>query len=281
MELKNYLLVIFFCIIASPALSSEHKAQLEVGIFGEAIEIIHDPHNNHPHKKEIKQIIELFTAQNNQNSQSVSETAKELDLYLKNNKTVFSTLEDDRKKMIVFGNTLDSIQQFHQNEKNNKNSSTLPMVKELVRKFEKTMDDYFAGESTPKTIERITQTTNQFNALTKAHEQSQSHQAKPRAARKKSIVRAPQQQSQASTVKSLISSYQAAINNEMKQTELLNRELDTKIEEFKTNTPAQTIATPPTMWPSNFDSLPTTSQIVIANHEYRELDRRLSAHSNE
>lgn len=278
MELKKHLLVIFFCIIASPALASEQKAQLEVGIFGEAIEIIHDPHNNHPHKKEIKQIIELFTAKNNKNSPSISETAKELDLYLKNNKTVFSTLEDDRKKMIVFGNTLDSIQQFHQDEKNN---STIPMVKELVRKFEKTMDDYFAGESTPKTLERITHTTNQFNALTKAHEQSQSHQAQPRAARKKSIVTAPQQQPQASTVKSLISSYQAAINNEMKQTEILNKELDTKIEEFKTNTPAQTIATPPTMWPTNFDSLPTTSQMIIANREYRELDRRMSTHSNE
>lgn len=276
MELNKYLLVVLLTSISTSIFSSEQKVHSDVTIFEQAIHIINDTQNNHPHKQEIKKIIDLYTSKENSNLLSASEAAQQLAHYIKNNRTILATLEDDRTKMTVFGNALSSIQQFHATEQK---TPALPIVKQLVKQFEKTMDDYFAGESTPTTIEKITTTSNQLNALNKAHQQTQSHKTQPRSARK-NIVKKDEVKTQQKTVKSLVDSYQATITNEIKQTEQLNKELDTKIEEFKTNTPAQTITTPPTMWPTNFESLPTISQMVIANTEYRELDRRLSAHSD-
>lgn len=142
-----------------------NNANHGVRIVESAMEIIHDQNSTHPNREKLKQIISEYTTPGN--NVSYRAMIATLDNYIEQ-KTPLATEVEDRRKVVAFGNTFKTIENFNNININN-NAPVVQVYKPLVDQLKKAVGNYFEGESsTPTTIESIVKTTAQAKALERA-----------------------------------------------------------------------------------------------------------------
>lgn len=286
MEINKHVTALLLCCIAQITLSMEKKVNNEAGTFARAIEIITDKKNNHPHKAHLKQIInDFYIQQSNPSISLVSDTAQKLAQYLNEtpvqesaNTTMLATMEDDRKKIIVFGNVLNTLNNFENAQQSNNNISSLQVVKPYMNQFATTMDNYFAGNnSTPTAIESITKADSQLKALVQA-QKNQAQQEISNFKKPATIARAsqPKPENTNAQIPHIIKNLETLFLTEMEQTKKLDQELDAKIISFDSN--LTNSEADDSVFLNNMRSKRTVGdQIITAHTTYRNLDKKIDS----